>query len=153
MELTIKVDDNTSKYMQIVPETLERALDAVGFQVEGHAAEELSAKPMRIDTGLLRNSITHAVTGHPTAKREYSSNATHRETGKPVSPIKRGEYAGTAPPAPDFQPGVYVGTNVEYAIYVHEGTQKMAANRFIKNAITHNADEIKGIIISQLIDA
>lgn len=36
-----------------------------------------------------------------------------------------------------------IGTNVEYAIYVHEGTSKMAANRFIRNGIINNMDEYK----------
>ena len=38
-----------------------------------------------------------------------------------------------------------VATAVEYAIYVHEGTSKMAANRFIRNGITNNLDEYKEI--------
>lgn len=33
-------------------------------------------------------------------------------------------------------PGVRVGTNVEYAVYVHEGTRYMQANRFITDAVT-----------------
>lgn len=37
---------------------------------------------------------------------------------------------------------VYVGTNVEYAIYVHEGTVNMEANRFLKNAVERNKDQI-----------
>lgn len=32
-------------------------------------------------------------------------------------------------------PGVRVGTNVEYAIYVHEGTRYMQANPFIDDAV------------------
>lgn len=37
---------------------------------------------------------------------------------------------------------VYVGTSVEYAIYVHEGTVNMEANRFLKNAVERNHDQI-----------
>lgn len=37
---------------------------------------------------------------------------------------------------------VYVGTNVEYAPYVHEGTYRMAPNRFIRNAFEMNADQL-----------
>lgn len=37
---------------------------------------------------------------------------------------------------------VYVGTNVDYGIYVHEGTRRMAPNRFLKNAVEHNADQL-----------
>jgi HK97 gp10 family phage protein len=40
---------------------------------------------------------------------------------------------------------VYIGTNVEYAPYVHDGTIKMAANRFLKNAAERNAAEYKAI--------
>ena len=45
---------------------------------------------------------------------------------------------------------VTVGTNVEYAIYVHFGTRKMAPNAFLKNAFELNMDQIKEYIISQL---
>ena len=45
---------------------------------------------------------------------------------------------------------VYVGTNVNYAIYVHEGTDKMAANRFIKNAVENNSAELIEIIRQHL---
>lgn len=46
----------------------------------------------------------------------------------------------------------YVGTNVEYAIYVHEGTRKMAPNRFLKNAVVKNKDEYKAIAEKHLKD-
>jgi HK97 gp10 family phage protein len=45
---------------------------------------------------------------------------------------------------------VTVGTNEEYAIYVHEGTRRMVANRFIRNAFQNNADKIKRYIKSTL---
>jgi HK97 gp10 family phage protein len=34
-------------------------------------------------------------------------------------------------------------TNVEYAIFVHEGTRKMRPRRFIKDAITENMAQIR----------
>lgn len=36
---------------------------------------------------------------------------------------------------------VVVGTNVKYAIYVHQGTRKMAANRFLRNGLSNNREE------------
>ena len=61
-----------------------QGLEAVGMQAEGFAKNELTTTdPKRVDTGLLRNSITHQV---------MDNNS------------------------------VLVGTNVFYAIYVHEGT-------------------------------
>ena len=41
---------------------------------------------------------------------------------------------------------VYIGTNVEYAIYVHEGTSRMEANRFLTNAVDRNRDQIDKIL-------
>lgn len=36
-----------------------------------------------------------------------------------------------------------VGTNVSYAIWVHDGTSRMKANRFLRNAFENNRDNIK----------
>ncbi len=37
---------------------------------------------------------------------------------------------------------MYVGTNVEYAPYVHYGTRRMKANPFIKNAFDKNKEQL-----------
>lgn len=87
---------------------LERALTSVGIFVAGEAQDELENDPRRIDTGNLRNSITHDVV--------------------------------------ESEKAVYIGTDTSYALYVHEGTQRMAPNRFLKNAVERNADQIKEYI-------
>ena len=46
----------------------------------------------------------------------------------------------------ESEQAVYIGTNVEYGIYVHEGTVRMSPNRFLKNAVERNADQIKDYI-------
>ena len=50
------------------------------------------------------------------------------------------------PEVVESEKAVYVGTNVEYGIYVHEGTVRMSPNRFLKNAVERNADQIKEYI-------
>lgn len=45
---------------------------------------------------------------------------------------------------------VAVGSNVEYAIYVHEGTRRMAANRFLRNAFQNNADQVRSYLRDKL---
>lgn len=45
----------------------------------------------------------------------------------------------------ESEKAVYVGTNVEYALYVHEGTSRMDPNRFLKNAVDRNRDQIDRI--------
>ena len=103
-------NDQTGEIIEASREAITRALEAIGFQCEAHAKTELQNTPTRIDTGRLRNSISHYVEGD----------------------------------------SAYVGTNVEYAIYVHEGTRKMAPNRFLKNAVMKNREEYKGIAESYL---
>lgn len=108
----IRIDDHSSEYLGSVDRALSAALEAVGIHIEGEAKEELENTPRRIDTGNLRNSITHEVV--------------------------------------DAEKAVYVGTNVEYGIYVHEGTSKMAPNRFLKNAVERNKDQITDYIKKSL---
>lgn len=44
----------------------------------------------------------------------------------------------------------YVGTNVEYAPYVHEGTVNMAPNPFLRNAVSQHIDEYRQILEDEL---
>lgn len=138
-------NDNTKEVKEQVADRALVALDAVGMQASSLAKMELQKSPMRVDTGLLRNSITHAVSGKPAAIGSYSADTPKK--GRENS----GSYAGSAP-APDDtkKPFVLVGTNVEYALYVHEGTRNMAPNRFIANALRNNTAELEKIIKSVL---
>ena len=87
-------------------------MEAVGLHLEGEAKDELENDPRRIDTGNLRNSISHAVD--------------------------------------EKEPAVYIGSNTSYAVYVHEGTVRMAPNRFLRNAMERNEDQIKKYIENNL---
>lgn len=57
----MKVDiiDNTDKFKDAMQDAVTRALEAIGIQAEGYSKLELENSPRRIDTGNLRNSITH----------------------------------------------------------------------------------------------
>ncbi len=161
MSFTYRIeDDNTDAVKQAVQDAALIALDTVGLQASSLAKMELQNNPSRIDTGLLRNSITHAVSGKPAAIRGYhASYGSNRYTkgknkgkrrsanSKNAGSIGVGFYAGSAPePTDPKKPFVLVGTNVEYATYVHEGTDRMAPNRFLKNAIERNKSEFEQII-------
>lgn len=108
----VKINDHSDEYKRQLVEQLPAALEAIGIHIEGEAKEELENTPRRIDTGNLRNSITHQVV----------------------------ESEGV----------VYVGTNVEYALYVHEGTSRMEANRFLTNAVDRNKDQINQYLMDAL---
>lgn len=47
---------------------------------------------------------------------------------------------------------LFVGTNVEYAPYVHEGTARMKPNRFLRNAFERNMSQIETYIKNELAD-
>ena len=142
----VHIDDHSDEYMRDFEEALGVALEAVGVHIEGEAKEELENSPRRVDTGLLRNSITYAVDGEPTHIHSYSGERDSKYTGKPA---ESGSYSGTAPKESKGR-SVMIGTNVEYGIYVHEGTSRMNPNRFLKNAVEKNQDQIKSIIEREL---
>lgn len=146
------VTDNTEEVKARILEAADRVLEAIGMHLEGEAKEELSNAPKRIDTGLLRNSITYAISGQPAKISSYSGSSTHGDTdstrrrnlvGKPASPPHEGTYAGTAPNDPPGKKAVYVGSNLEYAVYIHEGVRNVTPNRFLKNAFERNKEQIK----------
>ena len=138
---SVEIDDHSDEYLRDVGKALEAALEGVGAHLEGEAKEELSNSPKRIDTGLLRNSITYALDGEPAAMQTYHADNSNKNGSTNI-----GSYSGTAPKESGDNRSVIVGTNVEYAIYVHEGTSRMAPNRFLKNALDRNQDQIKKYI-------
>lgn len=114
VEFSVKVD-NIQEVLQEKNEAVAAILETIGLHLEGESKEELENDPRRVDTGRLKNSITHVV---------------------------------------DItEPAVYVGTNVEYAPYVHFGTKNMQPNEFIKNAFERNEDQIRVYIENGLKNA
>lgn len=56
MAIDVKITDNSDKFLDALPEQIEQALTAIGLTAESYAKELCP-----VDTGRLRNSITHAV--------------------------------------------------------------------------------------------
>ena len=139
--MNVHVTDNSEQFKKALMDKVPVILEAIGIHIEGEAKEELEADPRRIDTGLLRNSITYALSGQAPAIGSYKADKADK-SGK----VQHGSYHGTAPNDPDDKQAVYVGTNVEYGIYVHEGTQRMTPNRFLKKAVERNKDQIESYI-------
>lgn len=142
----IYIKDNSPEFLRELSDRIDKALEAVGIHLEGEAKEELNNSPRRIDTGLLRNSITHAISSEPPAKKNYHGDNPSRYARNAGQGIPSGSYSGNAPNDPEHKKAVYIGTNVEYAIYVHEGTSRMTPNRFLKNAAERNQKQIRDYI-------
>ena len=98
----VKVTSHVKEVIEAKNEAIARALEAIGIQAEGDVAELAP-----VDTGRLRDSITHEVD--------------------------------------ESEEAVYVGTNVEYAVYQEYGTSKMKPHPFLKPGIMNNLETYKSI--------
>jgi HK97 gp10 family phage protein len=145
---TVVVYDHTEQVLHELDGSTVTALEKIGLLAEGYAQVELtkpkahgdgSVRP-NIETGLLHNSITHAIDGQPPAKRSYESD----------NERKKGRYTGSAPKDKQGSRSVYIGTNVNYAPYVEMGTSKTRAYPFIKPAVEDHFEEYERIFLSSL---
>lgn len=133
--MNIKVEDHSKEYLDELDRLIPIALEECGLAAEGFA-KRLCA----VDTGLLRNSITHAISGEPPAIAVYTDN--NKE--------QHGEYSGSVPTAEDKKTVMYLGTNVEYAPYVEMGTSRTRAQPFIQPAIEDHENDYKRLIEKRL---
>lgn len=132
----IKIENNNRKeIVKELDQATKRALTAVGMQA---VTDIISKGDFPVDTGLLRNSITFAISGEPPAISLYSAD----------KGSENGSYQGTAPD--DKDPTVYIGTNVEYAKYVQFGTSKMKARDFLMAPLRANLGKYKEILTKYL---
>lgn len=130
MKFTVAVD-NTAKVGKELEKAIERALEIIGGKAETYAK-----KNCPVDTGLLRNSITHAIGGSGPAITTY-----HANTGN-----GSGSYTGTAGKQGDNT--VYIGSNVSYAEWneLHHKTK----SGFLRKAMENHLDEYRNVIKGEL---
>lgn len=96
------VADHTDEAIEALGRAIGRALEAIGIEAESDAANLCP-----VDTGRLRNSITHTI-----------------------------DAGGKA---------ALIGTNVEYAQAVHNGTSTRKGQPFLVDAVRQNADKYRRI--------
>ena len=158
--MEVKITDNSELFKKAKDEAVIRALEAIGMTAERHAKEQCP-----VDTGLLRNSITYAISGEAPAIKSYKAtygsnrytkgkNAGKRRSAssKHAGAVGVGFYSGTAPDDPPNQKGVYIGSNVKYAKKQEEGDYKhtSGASHFLRDAAATHGDEYKRILEIQL---
>lgn len=135
MAINIQIEDYSEEFLRELAVRAPIALEECGLVAEGYAK-----RLCPVDTGLLRNSITHAAGGKPPAISSYTDNPK----------IQHGEYTGSAPPDSNGEYSMYIGTNVEYAPYVEVGTARTRAQPFIKPSVADHVDRYKRIIEKRL---
>ena len=165
MEINFTIEDRTEEVKNKVNDAIVEALETVGLLVEGYAKQLCP-----VDTGRLRNSITHALDGEAPAitsyHASYGSN-THtvknRRTGqmetrrysassRNAGAVSYGVYSGTLPKEPGGQRAVIIGTNVEYAPIIELGRSKQAPSGFLGPAVSSHMNQYKSVIQAKLSD-
>lgn len=148
MGINIHIKDNSGAVMEQVMGQISLALDLMGEVVEGYAKDDCP-----VDTGLLRNSLTHAVSGvtvNTTYHADYGSNRNASGGRYSASDVNAGSVgigsmSGQIGSAND--PACYVGSNVEYAPYVEFGdyNHTTGKNHFLRDAGQDHIDELKNV--------
>lgn len=105
------VQDNSKLVAEKITSAVARGLEMIGIKAEGDVIGYITQEHI-VDTGRLRNSITHAIM----------------------------EDAGSRGAA------AVVGTNVEYAKYVHNGTSRVEGRPFLVNPTQKNMSEYRDIL-------
>lgn len=90
--------------------------------------------------------LQRAILQAATIISQYCASDCRDELENPPRRVDTGRLKNSINGYVDGGDTVVVGTNVEYAIYVHEGTRFMAANRFLRNGIQNNIEEYKSVI-------
>lgn len=120
----VDVKDYSKEAMSAYNQARERSLEIIGLKAEEYAKGEC-----RVDTGRLRNSITHALSGESTSFSYTDDN------GK--------SYNGGISAPDDGDSAVYVGTNVEYAPIIE------TKDHFLVRAATTHPNTYKQIITDE----
>ena len=131
MRFAIRVGNNSQLALGELEKATERVLYAIGVKAVEGSVDAISGKydiDPAVDTGRLRASISFIT---PTEKGG---------SGQPKPPNAQAgdELTGTAE-----RNTVVVGSNVEYAEYVHNGTSKMAGRPFLREGIDKTKGEMQ----------
>ena len=136
LNFTVKFDDNSRIFLEDEREAVDRALYAIGVKgVEG-ATDAISGAynvAAAIDTGRLKASISFITQmGDMNVVPEGMVRCENKEVANSEPGDK---LSGTAE-----KNSVVIGSNVEYAEYVHDGTSRMDGRPFLREGI----DRTKG---------
>ena len=151
--LTFQItEDLRDKIKRATDDAIKTALDAIGRQAVSFAVYHCTEQGV-VDTGLLRNSLTYALGGEQVRMAAaYSGDRESKYGGNKAK--KSGRYSGVAPADNVGERMVYIGTNVEYAIYNELGwksrRKKHAARPFLRPALERHTQAYAKIFESVL---
>lgn len=143
--IIINFSDLSGLIKKATDERIDLALEAVGQEMETNAK-----KNCPVDTGLLRNSIAHAVAGQVPSLGGMEKKAKTYEADKPNKNgvVQKGTYT-RATEKKEGEKAVYIGSNVEYAPAVEFFNGKKhntGKAHFLRDALAQNHEDYKRII-------
>lgn len=129
---SFKLESNLKQTLKASNEAIERGLEAIGMRAVTYTHRPKSQRGTPVVTSRLKNSIAWAT--------QNNSGGGGDGTG-----------GDDAPPGGGADPRtVAIGSNVEYAQIVEEGSAKRKARRMLRNALTDGLDEYKKILQASL---
>ena len=136
MGADFRVESHVADIKRKTDEAIERALEICGGLAENHAKDNLTAFP-RVDTGNLRNSITHTVN-----EAEQEAIIGSAVQYAPYVEYGTGKYAENG------------GRQTPWHYVDSEGkghyTEGMKPSHFLKSAINDNKDEYQKVLAQEL---
>ena len=135
MRFTIRVENNSQLVISELEKATERALYAIGVKAVEGSVDAITGKkdiPSAVDTGRLRASISFIT---PTYTSGQITEQTPKEGVSPEDVAKNLLQQGDLLSGTSEKNTVVVGSNVEYAEYVHNGTSRMAGRPFLREGI------------------
>ena len=138
VEITVK--DNLPTLEKAKGEAIERALYAMGTKALEGAVRSISGQytdsNLAVDTGRLRASLSFITPSGDMAKVPPSMPTAKNDSVE-------GSKVGDKLDGIAESKTVIVGTNVEYASYVHNGTKRMKARPFLREGIDNTKNQIQ----------
>lgn len=132
IKFQVDIDNNLKLTEEELKKALEKCLYAIGVTSVAKVVEYMSKPDFTgkdiVDTGRLRASISFI-----TPEQESGPNSSEAS--------KEDTLTGRAP-----ELMVYIGSNVEYADYVNNGTSKQPARQFLQNGINLAYPEFEKLI-------
>lgn len=130
LKFSIKIEDNSKLVLNAEDKAIENALYAMGVKAVEGSVDAISGKygiPKAVDTGRLRASISFITPTDNGGSGEANANS---KAGDKLTGIAE-------------KNSVVVGSNVEYADYVHNGTSRMEGRPFLRAGIEQTKGEME----------
>ena len=134
MDITFNIEDNSGVILRHLGERVHKSMYAAALTSQKHIVDYMSKPDFTgndiVDTGRLRASISFI------AKDKQGKGMHISKNSQPMDTITGLTAANEA----------IIGSNVEYAAYVNNGTTKQPPRRFMEHGILDNKTDIQAII-------